>query len=65
MEMKHMILLYGEDFPIKCSTLKLMPLTDEFVEIKTNKLIRVDLIHKDNLWYANFLIQIQENNKIK
>ena len=42
-----------------------MPLTDELVEIKTNKLIRVDLIHKDNLWYANFLIQIQENNKIK
>ena len=65
MEMNHMILLYGEDFPIKCSTLKLMPLTDELVEIKTNKLIRVDLIHKDNLWYANFLIQIQENNKIK
>ncbi len=65
MGMNHMILLYGEDFPIKWSTLTLMPLTDEFVEIKTNKLIRVDLIHKDNLWYANFLIQIQENNKIK
>lgn len=59
MGINQLILLYGKDFPIKKSTITLMPLTDELVKIKSNKLIRIDLIHKDKFWYANFLIQIQ------
>lgn len=65
MEKNQITFLFGKDFPISCSTFTLKPLTNEVVKIKSNKLIRIDLLHKDIFWYAAFLIQVQENKKIK
>lgn len=57
----HLTLFYGKQFQHKRDTLIMKPLSSELLLLEEHVLIRMDLVHDEFFWYANFLIQIVVN----
>ena len=52
---------YGRQFSHRKDTLLMKPLSQELLSLQEHTIIRMDLVHDEFFWYANFLIRIAAN----
>lgn len=52
---------YGKQFSHRKDTVTLKPLATELLQLEEHEIIRMDLVHDEYFWYANFLVRICVN----
>lgn len=55
-------LIYGPAFAYRQDTVILCPKDKELLYLQLYKVIRIDLMHDEMFWYANFLVNIPEDS---
>lgn len=56
---------YGKAFAHRQDTLWMKPEYTELLQLKMHTIVRMDLVHDETFWYANFLIHIDDNHGIE
>lgn len=58
----NLTLHYGGTFLQLSDSVILCPLDDQLHKLKENRVIRMDLIHDEKFWFANFLVYKNDEN---